>query len=603
MSDISISRILKNIYGEESTQSFEKLSKRFTPVEHKQPKLLFVDETPDTNKQASKYAEAEDPTDEVGGLTGGGHRSKKRKTKGGKAEEAPMIYSSPMYVEADDLLRFIRTFNLAYTMVNSRRSAIYVIPESKILNSMINDFKKDLEKEGIKPGTIEVAKFISTNDFPFKRYIFDWKDKATPDDAYHIPGNFPNESTSIPLNRLNRCNEIFYFEFIDLRNIKISDSTDFSKANKLEFVAVCMNNVYILRGTVPECKERRKAITANVKRDKKSATKSAFVNLIDKYEGDLNRAGYEFIGMAALNKMKSAPKASVINDLVKYYSGNMGHAAFEILASHQYDDYFDEMYQDEELFEVHSDLLNKYTPVPNKGNINKYSEAIQAAYENSTKGKHDKRGRDINKNFFDNLGILYKNYSPNTMKADIACAYYQQHPTVEAAEYAVDLLELNERDDEDSSSKLMSYENSLINEDDDSANVYTPLINNVYSSIVRTPFIGPIAKSNIPLLPTTCYRKKGRMSGGSGNKNPPNTETKTKDGDNTGNSKDDADDNNVEPNMETFEDNYFKKDSRKKNKKKKAMSPPPSLKDNEEEEANADADLDVDKGFSIDFFK
>jgi hypothetical protein len=324
--------------------------------------------------------------------------------------------------------------------------------------------------------------------------------------------------------------------------------------------------------------------------------KHGFVKLIDKYEGDLNRAGYEFIGITALNKTKTTPKASVINDLVKFYSGNMGHSAFEILASHEYDDYFNDVYQDGEVFEVHSDLLNKFTPVENKSNINKVSEAIRSIYDNSTRGsKNGKRGKDINKKFFENLEKLYKNFSPNTMKADIACAYFQQNSTTDGADYAVDLLELNNEDDGEGPSNIVSYADTIVNEGEDSSHAYTPLVNNVYSSIVRAPFIDPIAKSNMPLLPTTCYRKRGRMYGGDENgDDKPKAETSK-----TESVNEDEDENLLA--VEDDDDNTIKMNARKKNKKKGSTTSKSSPKHDKIE--LDDAEDDVDKGFSIDFFK
>jgi hypothetical protein len=571
MSELSISNILKNIYGEDSTQSFSNLSRRFKPVEHKEPKLKYVDEV--NEKPLPRENVVREDT-----LSGGGRRRKKGKTEGGRTDEASaLIYSSPIYVEDDDLLKFVRSFNLAYTMINSRRSAIYIIPETKVLNAMISDFKKALEKEGFKLGTIDVSKYIATNDFPFKRYIFDWKDKATADDAYHIPTGFPNESSNI-LVRLNRCNEIFYFKFNSSKDIKISDSESFTKAPSLEFVATCMNNVYILRGVVPEAKEKRKALAMSVKRSsKKEATKDTFLKLVDQYSGDIDKAGYDFIGMAALKKMKTSPKKNVIDDLVKYYSGNMGHAAFEILASHQYDDYFDEVYQDEDVLKVHSELLQKFAPMQGKMDMNKAKSALSSLFEKATKGKRGAKGKEINRFFFENLQKMYKKFSPTTMKADIACAFYQQKPSVDGVEYALELMDLNENE----------YDNSVVvHNNEESTHAYTPLVNNIYNSLMKTPFIGPVAKTYIPLLPTTTFSGKRGQKGGSIYDDEEN-ENKS-----SINQKDEI----LEPFNDDDDDD---KDLNAKKKKKQANN---SNEPDDENILNNDDSGDKEEKFDVDFF-
>jgi hypothetical protein len=567
MSEIAISNILKNIYGEGATQSFANLSRKFRPVEHKEPKLLYVDETKTDTPPSNTSTESD--------VLEGGGRRRKTKAQGGRViDEATTIFSSPIYVEDDDLSRFIRAFNLAYTMVNARRSAIYVIPEPKVLNSMISDFRKQLDKENIKPGTIEVSKYVATNDFPFKRYIFDWKDKATADDAYHIPADFPAESSKT-LIRLNRCNEIFYFKFTSLKDIKASESENFSKGSSLQHIATCMNNVYILRGTIPEAKEKRKALTVTMKKaSKKQATKDYFLNLVDQYSGDIDRAGYDFIGLAALHKMKHTPKKNVLDDLVKYYSGNMGHTAFEVLASHQYDDYFDDVYQEEDIFNVHNDLLQKFSPVENKNDINKVSDALKRIYESATKGKHGTRGAEINKSFLTNLQRLYKDYSPQTMKADIACAYYQHKPTTEGVEYALELMDLESED----------YDNKTITNSDESSHSYTPLVNNIYNSLIKAPFIGPVAKSNIPLLPTVSYFSPRQIRGGDDKKE--SSSDKNDSNDSANNDKDDE--------LETFEEDFDTGLNAKSKRKKKKLNNFPENEKSPEDEKEKEEDLSLD---------
>jgi hypothetical protein len=85
------------------------------------------------------------------------------------------------------------------------------------------------------------------------------------------------------------------------------------------------------------------------------------------------------------------------------------------------------------------------------------------------------------------------------MKADIACALYQQKPNVDGVEYALELMDLNENENE--------YNDSVVVHDEDSTHAYTPLVSNIYNSLMKTPFIGPIAKTYIPLLPTNCCKR------------------------------------------------------------------------------------------------
>jgi hypothetical protein len=300
------------------------------------------------------------------------------------------------------------------------------------------------------------------------------------------------------LQRLNRSSEKFYFEFKDLKNIKVSPSEDMSKSVKLDFVAVCFNNVYILRGEIPESKEKRQNISANVKANR---TKGAFLNMIEKHE-DTDLGSYEFIATAALNKMQYKNKTDVIKDMTRFYGGNMLHSAFEILASHDYDDFFDEVYNDDEILKVHKELIKHFMPKENKISISKVNEALKGIYEKSTKGK--KKGRHVNKIFLENLQKLYQSYSPNTMKADIASAYYHNNPVLESVDYAVDLM--NSVDEKETSKNDENFDVAATVDNDEQVS-YTPLVNNIYSSLIKSPFIGSYAKAAVPLLPVFRYKR------------------------------------------------------------------------------------------------
>jgi hypothetical protein len=514
--EIQLNRILNNIYGESSTQSFEKLKFNklfpssllggFETVKRVEPKLVYLDDNPEQkfeHKNTPDFEEVlaeEEEKEQIEGLSGGGRRRKKKGGASSNDDRTP-IYASPMYVPVADMQTFVLAFNLAYAVVNSRRNAIFVLPTKDQLQTIISDYKKKIEKEGITPGTSEASQYIAANDLPFKRYIFDWKDREMEKVAYDIPENFPRDSTSIPLKRLNRASEIFYFHFKNIDQILISATEDFTKPTKLEFVARCYNNVFVLRGVIPDCKEKRPLITAHVRRNKKQATKDTFLKLLEAYDGDLDRAGYDFVGYAFLKKSKRKPKNQVVSDLVKYYSANMGHSALEILASHEYDDYFDEVYGEEQIFDAHKSLVQKFMPKMKRIEPQRAQTALQRIFDNMPSEKTI-NGKSLNKLFFGNLKKLYKNFSPHTLKADVATAMYLNNPTQENAEYAIDVMNAIDEDGEEFHSDVIN-EDSEMNSEEKS---YTPLVNNVYSSLYKMPFIGAFAKENFPILPTPRRR-------------------------------------------------------------------------------------------------
>jgi hypothetical protein len=507
--ELNIAQILKNIYGEGSTQSFESLN--FKPVKHTPPNIKYIDDPGYSDKPESRnpaptnedenYEDVlkEDDIYTNGNLVGGAAASRRR--RGGRNDLTVLF--SPVYTNNKDLHDIMVNFTLAYTFVQPKPSAIYIIPPSEVLRKAIDSYSKELSKENLKNGTYEASKYFSSSDNTIKRYLFDWKDREVDKMLYNIPSNFPDDKTEVPLKRMNRKSETYFFTFKSLDDIKVSLSSDMSKSNKLDFVAKCQNSVYVLKGNLPDYSSKGSSVVARVKKHRGKKARHAFLRLVKAYD-DLDVAAYHFIGGYALSQGGLSNK-SLISDLAKHYSGNFIHTAFEILAAMPDDNYWDNVFEDESVLKVHKAIMKEYKPTPvsdAEAKIEGWKHKLKDIYDDSK--DYRQNGISMNNYFINNLKKLYKEQPLETLKADIATAYCNHTTNSDKINYAIDLMDFLDS----YTNNHTDYNNSLISnkyEDNTSATSYyhnTPLVSTIYQALNDMPFVSVQAKDAVPILPS-----------------------------------------------------------------------------------------------------
>jgi hypothetical protein len=127
---------------------------------------------------------------------------------------------------------------------------------------------------------------------------------------------------------------------------------------------------------------------------------------------------------------------------------------------------------------------------------------LSEAYEESK--FHRENGIMMNSHFVNSLKVMYKDFSPETLKADIATAYCNHTTNSDKINYAIDLMNFIDT----YNTKQSDYNNSLIvnkYEDSNSSTTYehnTPLAGTIYQALSNVPFVCVRAKSNVPILPS-----------------------------------------------------------------------------------------------------
>ena len=258
---ISTEQILKNIYGVTATGTMSNMqggnisNKHFMGINGVQ-RTLLRDNVVKENLRI-KYLDEIPNKNIYGGAVK--RRKPKRKTHATKAKQIT-IYASPEYVDtSNDLKVFMDKFFLYYRFSRSPNSAIYVIPPSAELSTMISKRGKDKQE-----GSIELQREVRNNKgIGLEKYLFVTFGDNSKTDKYRIDPNltdngaYPNGSFET-VRRTNLNGDVFYFSYKDDKTVIVHtkpDNVNGKDSEVLKFVARFNNGGYIFQGHVPDHSE------------------------------------------------------------------------------------------------------------------------------------------------------------------------------------------------------------------------------------------------------------------------------------------------------------------------------------------------------------
>ena len=520
---MDLNNIMRNIYGENATQSFDSLHiSGGSAIHYEAANIKYLDEpdidtststtsepirdfdtTPDMSFKANSiFSELNSKFDS---MSGGSFSS----LSGGAKSE---VYPSAEYVNDADLKLFIDTFYLHYLVSNIHKNTILIIPSSATLKKLIDEFKSKLKSEGIEPISPEASRFASKNELPYKNYIFDVYGRDSPNNEnfpYQIPTDFPASGSKDVFRRTNRLGKVYFFKFESESKISISAAENMKDSTTLKFVAKCDNECFILKGDVPASSSGKKsnvvtaAMSGGNAKSRNSYLRRRFLKLVEKY-GDIEDAAYDFIGsIGAVGDISANAKK-----LSKYYSGDYVNTAFSILADKDGQFDFDEDADDDTINEVHSRIIDNYLPKASTVKMDKVQDALSYVYKRS---KRMKNGLDATKTFISTLHKMYDTIqAPKYMiKSDVATALCKKNRGIDSVINAFNVMDEIDNNESDASTNV-NYFNTAISSFGKSSE--TPLMSAMYNAMASSPFVGEMSREYTPLLLHSSHKKSRASS-------------------------------------------------------------------------------------------
>lgn len=265
MSEISVDRIMRNIYGTTATGQITNLSggdfvsnryiKQYADM-RPQPNVRYLDSAVGQNGEQEQGPITTEYT-----MLGGARKTRKQSTKGKKnikrrnakaAEHVPIYASAEYMTDSPDLHIFIDKFFMYYRVSRSPNSAIYVVPPTKVLAEMVS-------KRGNYPeGSVEMQNAVRSNDkLDYDRYLFVTFGNNSKSDAYRIDPEltsqsaYPNSSFGT-IRRTNVRGEVFYFTCDDNMKVRIHTTPkNASEGSEVKFIGRFNNGGYVFQGAIP----------------------------------------------------------------------------------------------------------------------------------------------------------------------------------------------------------------------------------------------------------------------------------------------------------------------------------------------------------------
>lgn len=521
---MNLNRIMDNIYGDSSSQSFDGVSLTGGHVEHRRARIRYIDEPAASNSRVPSYSELSSKANKIydymndddsfGFSISGGGVSNPTHASSAKSET---VLASMDFVDDEDAKLFIKEFHLHYLVNNAHNNSIYVIPTSATLKKLVSDLKAKLKEENIEPYTDQAGKYISTSDLPFKNYIFDVYGKDSKNNEgfdYQVTSDFPNTGMSTVLRRKNRLSIPYFFKFASKDDIKVSTNSKMSNPKSLEFVAKCARDCFILRGDIPPATDSGKksnVVTPTLSGGAKANNlRSLFKSFVRKYDGDIDQAAYDFVSTVALSEAENTGDIDqAAAHMAKAYSSDFVHSAFSVLAADDYDpvNIDDGEYDTKDIDEMHEAIISAYQPKSMNINLDHAKSAIKAAYLRS---KSAKTGMEASKMMVSDMMRMYGKYPVSMFKADLATALVKRNQSEDTIDYAFDMMDAI--DAANSSTPTPSLAGGSLDSQmtfDDG--VSSGLTNAIYSAFSASPFIGVNARGYTPMLLNKSRKRKRVM--------------------------------------------------------------------------------------------
>lgn len=521
--EMSLDNIMSNIYGESSSQQFDKVSLLKTQyrINRRSANVRYVDAPSENLPKGEPYTHRHVAPSYA--LSGGG----KRKVSGG--ENIPVV-SSPEYVKDKELQDFIHTFHLHYLFSNIRINAIIVTPTAKVLEELKADFLARLKEEGITdPASKEASIVASKKNLKFKNYIFDvYGESSQNNDGYEykLDTNFPDVTGETDLRRTNRNGHAYYLRVSKGKCI-ISNSKKMTKPCELKLIGKCDRAAFVFKGDIPE-PEADKLKTASVvtaslsggaKRAANKQLRDYFARLVQKYDNDVYAAAEDFVVSVGLAEVaRTGDVAKSAKKVANYCSADLLHSAMSMIfaddelvtddkgtkANKGEDGTFNgvninvtEELTSEDTNAMGTKILDYYTPRDKSINMKTASAAIDSLYAKSTTAMSPYEASRV---FVNDIMKMYGKFPPSMFKADVATAMLSSHrvndDTIKHVFAVVDAI-----DDIVDRTGTSSGSNPLFKEQASTMKGITSgLTNAIYAAYSERPFAGLTAKCGIPIF-------------------------------------------------------------------------------------------------------
>lgn len=491
---MDLKRIMSNIYGESSSQTFDNVILGGKRPIYKRAQIHYLDEVQNDNPVSADYnysSISKQDYDMAFTMSGGGKRKHYNSNE--------LVIESPMYVNNPELQDFIKSFYLYYLFSHLKSNTLIIVPSQTELNELKQELDTKLKGGNIKPNTIEASKFTNKESLGFKHYIFDVYGGGNNDKFdYKIDSNFPESATGSILRRTNRLGEVYYFKFEGPKDILVSCDSKLSKPSKLSFVAKCSNDCFILKGAFPKCSTSKGSSVYTVSGGKldKNGLQDAFVRYCNKYE-DVDTAAYKFIGALGLSAMMNGedPK-NIASRLANYYSADFVHSALSMITDGNKFTLNDIKFKSSDINKMHKLIIDAYSPKQVNIEGCKVKDAINSIY---SKSKHYK-GNDRNRYIITQVGKMYGNYPKSMYKADIGTALIRScnNSNERTINHAFNIM--NSIDAIYTDTNGTNGTNDEFKDQFKDSNALDSTANAVYASFVSTPFIGVNAKCSVPMI-------------------------------------------------------------------------------------------------------
>lgn len=472
---MDLDTIMSNIYGQSAAQNFDSLNFSLRGGSMRElivPRYVSVESLNKRTVKAEKLYE----------MTGGNRNAI---YTGGKKSVEEMIFDGVEYIENEVLKQFIHEFHL-HGLVNAiRPGSVLVIPSKKTLTKWLEDLDAEFKKEKIETGSPEASAWLVQHALPYRECIFDLPLRASEKEnegfEFNVPEAFPSKGSKTIVRRHNRGGHKFYFRFNSKDEIEVSNNRRMEDPKVLKLLGKCAKNVFVLFGDLPEAVADTNVVTAAFTGGAKTAhLRNKFIKLVNKNDGDIEMAAYEFLGSL---KMKT-------EDIAKHYSGSFVNSAFEVIFACEDGECETpevEAVTINKVHKKHQDIVRKYRS--RKGVIK--MDKVPAAL-NSVLGMCSKcdSGALANRCFVEKMSGLYKSCGERSynMSADIASSICMNADTFNAADkvkYAFSVI------DGLKSNQTGFYSHKTV--------MGSPLVEVAYNALSAHPFIGHKSKEYAPL--------------------------------------------------------------------------------------------------------
>ena len=503
---MSLDNIMSNIYGEASSQHFDKVSllKTQFKLSKRSGAIKYLDNEP--VQVRSLYIPS--GGNQSFNLTGG---SKHNYAGGGKTVEE---VASVEAISDSAVTNFVNTFHLNKLLLNAHPNTVLVVPGSSQMKKYEEEFTEACVKGGVKNTSSPEAAKIAAKDetLTYKNCVFDVYGRDSSDNAgfpYKIPVDFANSNSSEVFRRTNRFDNVYYFK-VDGGELTVSANKSMSGAKSLTLVGRFPPSCLVFKGDLPSAESKVKGsnvATASLSGGaKRLGLRNYFNQLIAKHDNDIHAAAEEFVPSVMLAEVtRSGNIAKAAEKVANYCSADIVHSAMSILFSDADAEGFNDIgFDDVEGFSA-SDLdaankaiLDHYTPKGKAIAANTALSAIKSLYAKSTSAGSP---MEASRSFVSDIVRMYGKYPISMFKADVATSILSSHRVNDSTMSHIYSLADSINDLANRTNYSGQSTNPLFKEQVSThAGVTSALTNAIYNAFTFRPFIGINAKCGTPMF-------------------------------------------------------------------------------------------------------